>query len=165
MQGHEPIVFENIDPEQLMTLHREMFEYWSSKSLNGLLPSRSDIDPLDFPNVLPWILLLDVVRGGTKPRAQFRLFGTGLVERAGRDLTGLWLESAFPDDQRREYFFDAIDRVIEERRPIGYFGHSMMEFRHHIRICGLLLPLSENGHDVDMIIGINLRQKIDPDLV
>ena len=115
---------------------------------------------MDFPKILRWTLLLEVDRAEPRTRLRFRLFGTGLVERAGRDLTGLWLEDSFPEDQQHAYFFDAVDRVIGEARPIGYIGHSMMEHRHHIRVRGLLLPLTVWGRDVDMILGVNLRDNL-----
>lgn len=153
-------LFDDIVLEDLFPLHREIHDYWSSKKTDGRLPARADIDPVDIPQVLQWTLLLDVVRSDAQPRFKFRLFGTGLVERAGRDLTGVWIEDAFPEEQRHAYFFDAVARVVAEARPIGYFGHSMIEHRHHIRVRGLLFPLAADGRQVDMILGVNLRETL-----
>ena len=151
-----PRIFEHVDPEKLLPLHREIFDYWSSRVVDGRIPSRDDIDPVEFRNVIPWVLLLDVLRDASAPRFRFRLFGTGLVKRAGRDLTGWFLEDAFPD-QQQAYFFEAIDLVMSTTNPVGYLGHSMIEGREFIQIVGLLLPLAADGRNVDMIMGINLK--------
>lgn len=60
--------------------------YWAAK--RGLpLPQRRDIDPLDMPrSLLPHLALVEPVEGG--PVVRFRLIGTELVQRYGRDATG-----------------------------------------------------------------------------
>ena len=37
-----------------------LYQYWNSKRGNRLMPSRADIDPLDFPTYLPGIVMVDV---------------------------------------------------------------------------------------------------------
>jgi len=155
-----PHIFEHVDPEKLLPLHREMFDYWLAKKPGSGLPARADFDPVDFPNIIPWVLMLDVVPTSSAPRYRFRLFGTGLVKRAGKDLTGLYLEDAFPESQQQAYFFDAVDLVIRDAEPVGYLGHSMILGREYIQVVGLLLPLASNGRDVDIILGVNLKRDL-----
>jgi hypothetical protein len=146
-----------------MPLLQEMLLYWQGLGREGRLPGRKDLEPAKITDILPWMLILDVVPDGQEYRFRFRLFGTGLVERAGRELTGLWFEEAFPEDEQRAYFVEGVNRVVREKQPIGFYGHSMIEDRKHLRVVGLLLPLADDGETVDRIISVNLRQEIDGD--
>lgn len=153
-------IFNVSDDTELLPEHREAYLYWKSKCRDGRLPSRTDIDPIDIPKILPATLLLDVERTQGSPVFRFRLFGTALVERSGVDLTGLTFEDAFPADQQQEYFIDAVHRLIETKNPLGYVGHSMVEHHQYIRVAGLILPLASDGETVDVIFGVNLRQTV-----
>jgi len=60
--------------------------YWKSKFVDGRIPSRQDIEPLDIPALLPQIILLDVTR---EPwNFKFRLIGTNVVYHLAQDWTG-----------------------------------------------------------------------------
>ena len=146
-----------------MPVLNEMLLYWQGLSRDGRLPGRQDLAPAKIPFILPWMLILDVVPSGAAYRFKFRLFGTGLVERAGRELTGLWFEEAFPVDEQRAYFVDGVNRVVAEKRPIGFYGHSMIENRKHVRVVGLILLLVDDGETVDRIISVNFSQVVEGD--
>lgn len=61
--------------------------YWSAKRGGATLPPRRAIDPLDMPRrLLPYLALAEPTGQGSIVR--FRLLGTELVQRAGRDDTG-----------------------------------------------------------------------------
>ncbi|MDP6346719.1 MAG: PAS domain-containing protein [Alphaproteobacteria bacterium] len=143
-----------------MPLLREMLLYWQGLCQEGRLPGRKDLEPAKIPNILPWMLILDVVPSGADYRFKFRLFGTGLVERAGRELTGLWFEEAFPADEQQAYFIQGVNRVVREKQPLGFYGHSMIQDRKHVRVAGLILPLADDGETVDRLISVNLRQEV-----
>ena len=40
---------------------RQTYEYWRGKAGARPLPSRSDIDPVEIPRLLPHIMLVDVI--------------------------------------------------------------------------------------------------------
>jgi hypothetical protein len=101
---------------------KEMLLYWQGLSQGGRLPGRQDLAPTKIPYILPWMLILDVVPSGAAYRFKFRLFGTGLVERAGRELTGLWFEEAFPADEQRAYFVDGVIPICIAQYP---WAHSL----------------------------------------
>jgi hypothetical protein len=154
--------FEEFEENDLMPLHRGIFRFWINESLklNGGLPQRESFDPVSHREILPWTLLLDVMPGRSHQQFVFRLFGTGLVERAGRDLTGLTFADAFPDDQQEEYFIAAVKRILVTKQPIRFVGHSLIADRGHIRVNGLLLPFTVGGEDVDIIMSVNLREEL-----
>ena len=59
--------------------------YWESKRAERFAPRRADIDPLDFVEVLPRVMLADVI--GSPPGFRYRLSGTGIGVVHGEDFT------------------------------------------------------------------------------
>src|SRR3546814_12116428 len=74
-------------PAQLpATKLRRLYEYWCSRCQGGALPSRRDIDPLDIPDLLPNLFLLDVI--GDAEDFVFRLAGSRVEEAFSMSLRG-----------------------------------------------------------------------------
>ena len=101
---------------------RRALAYWRSKAREGRLPGRPDIDPLEVPDLLPWLTPIDAIWAevedgqGKRLRLRCRLIGTEVVTRFGRDITGLYAEEAYSGD----YLAQALETygaIIESRRP------------------------------------------------
>lgn len=75
---------------------QELFAYWRSIFPVKGWPGRQHFDPVDIPHLLRMLALVDVVRDNGTVRYRFRLLGTDLTTRAGRDMTGRWMEECFP---------------------------------------------------------------------
>ena len=131
-------------------------DYWLGKCRPGRLPSRADIDPVDIPDLLPWIMLIDPVAGPDGYRFRMRLIGTGIVARAGRDATGRFYDEML--SKRDVARFSAIyTEVIKTGRPHHYHSDidiNRLEGREHIRYERLLCPLASDGTNVDMLAAI-----------
>ena len=69
-----------------------LYDYWSRCRGAHRMPARADIDPLDVPQLMRYLSLLDVLP--TEPRFRYRLVGTGIVEYFGRDPTGWAVDEA-----------------------------------------------------------------------
>ncbi len=140
--------------------HRRGFAYWRSKAPEGRLPGRRDIDPLDVPDLLPGLTLVDAIWEGVKEgegdeakclRLRCRLIGTGVVARFGRDITGLYAEETYPE----EYLNKALETygaIIESRRPHLSRHRIPIEGREHAVYDRLILPLAKDGDTVDMFM-------------
>src|SRR3546814_1338569 len=82
-------------PEDAARKIKALYDYWQSIRPNDLaLPGRRHFDPLDIPELLPNIWMLDVKRDPL--RFRFRLIGTEIVRFTGRDSTGQWLDEVYP---------------------------------------------------------------------
>src|SRR3546814_7649374 len=82
-------------PEDAAPKIKALYDYWQSIRPNDLaLPGRRHFDPLDIPELLPNIWMLDVKRDPL--RFRFRLIGTEIVRFTGRDSTGQWLDEVYP---------------------------------------------------------------------
>src|SRR3546814_6108920 len=70
-------------PEDAAPKIKALYDYWQSIRPNDLaLPGRRHFDPLDIPELLPNIQMLDVKRDPL--RFRFRLIGTEIVRFTGR---------------------------------------------------------------------------------
>jgi hypothetical protein len=91
--------------------------YWSAKRGGYPLPPRAAIDPLDMPRrLLPHLALVEPTGHGSEIR--FRLVGTELVQRFGRDATGKTSTDLYADAEYRQYVERIYNSVIESAQPL-----------------------------------------------
>ena len=122
--------------------------YWESKRGGRLMPRRSDLDPAEIRELLPNLLLIDVLH---EPRDfRYRLIGTGIVSRLARDYTGHCF-SEFPQQREGSCIWQSYVRTVSDRRPhysdIPYVGPD----RYVRQFQDLQMPLSEDGETVNMV--------------
>ncbi len=128
---------------------QQVYHYWRSKSRDGKLPRRSDIDPIDIPRLLPNLMIVEVVEDAR--RYVYRLVGTKEVEMRGRDPTGLSVIDGFLGPS----FEDALsfyDRTVQSRAPVFDDKPYISSNGRWISDETLFLPLSENGLRIDRIL-------------
>jgi hypothetical protein len=128
---------------------RDALAYWEGKLCGRRMPARRDFDPvLEVPRLLPWVILVDVLRDPLDFR--YRVIGTGITARSRRDHTGLRLselnrtgpDSVVWNDRRT---------VVETRAPKltapSYIGGD----KTIQAVSGIHLPVSGDGETVDQI--------------
>jgi hypothetical protein len=133
---------------------RAAVEYWLSIKPETGLPGRQHLDPVDIPQLLPNVWLIDVCRDPL--RFVFRLVGTGVVGFFGSDPTGRDLSEVFDNFEQTIAYLD-FRRVAEERRPRWRRGKPVLFHLKNInRLERVYLPLARNGEDVDMIFCLSV---------
>lgn len=146
----QPVPEHGLDP-QLKTL----VQYWRGKGAAGRLPSRADIDPLDFTQLLGRVLLVDVVRGGDTQRYRYRLFGTEFIFYHQADLTGRYLDEIANADFRAELLAQ-YEAALATKQP-QYMAYDYIVAAERHRFHAVLLPLAADGVTVDMVLGCGVR--------
>ena len=137
------------------------YEYWLAKCNGARLPSPAQIDPIEIPQFLPSISLVDVVPEGGVRRYRFRLSGTLLVEFNQRDLTGRFIDEVYaPQDAHK--IAGSYDWIVDTRSPHHWHSELMSEGRELIHYERLMLPLASDGETVDMLIGLFEFERIEP---
>jgi len=152
---------------------RRGLAYWASRRpAAGVLPGRADIDPLDIPDILPFVELSDVVDGGADFR--FRLIGTHLVDADGLNPTGLLHSAFFVHPPYRAHQAALYGWVVAHRRPL--YSRSRIptdRLGFHVLTERIYMPLAADGRTVDMVLnvqvcegvagsGLTLEQALDP---
>lgn len=142
---------------------KALFRYWESirprGAESGLLPGRRHLDPVDIPELLPNIWMIDVARdaqaGGT-PRFRFRLVGTEIVKFTGRDVTGRWLDETYPGYTESDAF--RFHRRVAEGDLPDYRRSGVLSNpgRDYVEAERLYLPLADDGRTVDILLVMTL---------
>lgn len=126
-----------------------MYAYWRSKCVGDRLPRRADIDPLDFPRLLPHITIVEVVPDDR--RYVYRLVGTKEVEVRGKDPTGRSVVEGFfgpsLDDALRCY-----DTAVRTRQPFYDDAPYITPDKRYSDDESLFLPLSDDGVTVNRVM-------------
>ncbi|MFN3459890.1 MAG: PAS domain-containing protein [Oceanibaculum sp.] len=134
--------------------HRQMFAYWRGKFAGSVPPSRQDIDPVEIPPaILPWLVLYTVHWVADRPRIQFRLVGTSVVQRYHRDSTGKYFEDVY-DSAMLSKQMAAFSEVALKCQPAYAQLRLPVPERDFIPYERLLLPLMGEDGRVEGIIAV-----------
>ncbi|HWK46567.1 MAG TPA: PAS domain-containing protein [Stellaceae bacterium] len=134
--------------------------YWTLKRQDRFAPRRADIDPVDLVESLSRITLSDVLRTGAAGEAldfRYRLCGTEICTTHWRDPTG-----QAPRDMRPPAFgallHDHYTQAVQRRAPMVHLITMTTpdKSRSYVR---LLLPLSEDGATVTMLMTVDSKQQ------
>jgi hypothetical protein len=128
---------------------RAAYDYWLDKRQGRLMPSRADIDPVDIPALLPYVMLIDVVE---PLNFRYRLIGTEARSIMRRNYTGQ-LFSEIDGKDESSILWQGCEAVVRGKQPLSlsppYVGSETL------RECeNVLLPLSDNRVDVTMIFKV-----------
>lgn len=129
---------------------RALKRYWDGKRGGRAMPGRADLDPIDIPELLPNVVLVDTAEALDGFR--YRLIGTEACIAFDCDRTG----ARFSDLPRTEYFDELHGlywRAFQERTPQYVHGPLGATAGDRIQFSRLTLPLSHDGSHVDMILG------------
>ncbi len=138
------------DEEYFVTL----YDYWRSITPTGrMLPGRQHVNPADITEVLGRIALVDVSIEGGKYDFRYRLWGSVMTEIVGQDCTGKSIKDLFPPE-KLSLVQKAFESVVETACPHYWEVAWGVEKRDYIGYKRLLLPLAEDGENVNMILGM-----------
>jgi PAS domain len=138
-----------------------LYGYWCAiRPPGGLLPGRRHFDPVDVPELLPGIWLLDIQREPLRMR--YRLAGTGIVEAIGHEVTGRWFDEAHPGMMESPDFVARYRRVVERGAPDRRKGKPRLWVHRDFDVIeNLLLPFASDGRHVDMICAYSVLYRPD----
>src|SRR3546814_18274569 len=81
-------------------------------------PRRADIDPVEIPRLMPYVLIADIEHAPF--RVRFRLVGTKVVEATGFEFTGKYLdEITLPADEGPVLESYQLASARSEERRVG----------------------------------------------
>jgi hypothetical protein len=140
-----------IDPPSVRPpVLRPVLDYWDLKRGTRAMPARRDIDPTELKPYLPHLCLFESLPGG---EFLLRLMGTEITDRYGRNGTGRTLRDAAAD---HALTLDIVTRILlavsTHRRPVLASGTLASIGQEHVLSEALLLPLSDDGANVTMIL-------------
>lgn len=144
-----------VTPDDPQTL-RDFVSYWASCRNGGIMPSFSEIDPVDIPWALPQIYILRVIAGGD---FSYRLAGEGIAQRYNRSLKGVRISELFTEGSAHE-ILGRWRRVVSE--PAGYYSYAQHATSRGsiVRSRRVILPLGADGQNPDHVIGLSVFEDL-----
>jgi len=130
---------------------KEALAYWQSKQAGRPMPSRRDIDPVDIPLLLPYVILIDVLSAPLDFR--YRLIGTEVRNISQREYTGKRF-SELPGKGKDSILWRDCAELVRSKAPLSGRTPYVGPERHLRRCANIMLPLSEDGRNVSMILKV-----------
>ena len=130
---------------------RQTLDYWQRLKGDRSMPARRDVNPADIPRLLPKLMLADVQ--GCPSDIRFRLVGTEVVGRFGCELTGRRLKE-MDCGEGTDQIADSYRQTVKQSEPQYTQCDFWIDPQRHIRMQQLLLPLSDDGERVNMILAV-----------
>jgi hypothetical protein len=131
---------------------RRLADYLASKAPPGKLPGRQHIEPMDIPDLLPHLMLIDVVpQPAGKNRYRVRLVGTAAVAIQGSDATGRFADQILTAPKGTE-LLEGYYEIVRTRQPQYHRGVVATPGRDHVDYERIAFPLAADGEHVDMLI-------------
>jgi hypothetical protein len=134
---------------------RRLIEYWLAVHPAAGMPGRQHIDPLDIPDLLPNVWLVDVER---RPdlRLRYRLIGTSIARAFDHDTTGEFLDETHDGYRDGQVRINILD-VIREGSPAWRVGRpKLWRLQEFLRLERIYLPLASDGETVDMVLALTV---------
>ncbi|SME90500.1 PAS domain-containing protein [Tistlia consotensis] len=125
--------------------------YWQQLPRTRSMPSRKDFDPAAIKDLLPSVFMVDVVEAPL--RFRYRLIGTQVRELSQRDLTGRMVDETTYGESS-DFIRFLFGTVVRRRAPVLAQGSAKwLDASSWKVVAVLLLPLSSDGDEVDIILG------------
>jgi hypothetical protein len=139
---------------------KALFAYWKGKAGARRMPARKDLDPIEMKGWLGNLMLLDFPTGRFI-EFRYRLEGTNIEAFYDARRTGHGVEIMTAESERKSVL-PQWEAVFEQGRPAYYESDILSSEGKLARQIKLLLPLSEDGEHVNMILGaIYFRPQFD----
>lgn len=128
---------------------RSLLEIWREAHRGNDLPRRADLSPGRFGRAMPHVALVDVE--GDPPRYRWRLIGTHVTKRLGRDQTGRWFDEIY-DPPTLARLGAVYGQSLTHRVPIRFTGTFAFAGKSHHPYEALHLPLVDDDGRITMLL-------------
>lgn len=139
---------------------RPVLDYWEQKRGTRAMPARRDIEPSELKPYLPHLCLIKSLPGD---EFRYRLVGTEITDRYGRNSTGKTIREIAAS---RPATLDVLKRMLlavtTHRRPVLASATLKLIGKEHVLSEALLMPLSDDGSTVTMILSATRYSVVPP---
>lgn len=135
----------------------DLHAYWRRRCGKQPFPARADIDPVDIPALLEYLVLMDVLRDPLDFR--YRLVGGHIVKHSGRNVQGQTVRGLMADGGPRTHAIQAKalsagKTLADSEVPIYIdLSYATSDGKSRTRVRGMMLPLGEPGRGINMVLG------------
>ena len=155
-----PQIVWNPDPNSLpFPLLASFVQTWRDmpREHAGEPPSVTDFDIIDFRKPMKYLMYLDVLDGGSD--FQYRVYGTGISQISGFDLTGARLSETQIPPVTRDFMMACYAAVVSRRDLLFTEHHPPVHFKI-ATWSRVLAPLVDDTGAVARIVAINYPDRL-----
>jgi hypothetical protein len=139
-----------IQPREIID---SFLSYWNEIRHSRKMPKRSDIDPRRIGRLLPYLTLLEVVRGGEiDPDFRICLVGEHVKQHSDDRLTGTLQSTHLSPDLHHRPVRAAYLRCLETKEPVVGKAEFLRKDEVPLAVHGAVCPLSSDGETVDCLL-------------
>lgn len=125
-----------------------LWRYWNGKGGGRAMPLRKDISPLDIPQLLPHLTLVDRLPDGA---FRLRLVGTAVAEAYGSDATGKTIDQLL-QEPRLSVAKHHYAAAFTSGRPMFNRNHYRTERVMELIVSRVVLPLADEAGKTTMLL-------------
>lgn len=145
--------YRSVDPADIPAMHpvAQIRDVWPALAGSGGIAPWQRFDPLDHPQVLPWVLLLRQDDPKAPDRLRYAICGDGCRQTFGFSYQGSWFGDGLPQAaaNRRMTEFAA---VRAGRGPVFTFSPLPLRDRDFISVYSGVFGFSSDGRSVDRLL-------------
>lgn len=133
--------------------------YWEGKRAGRLMPSRSDIDPIELRRYLGNLFIVEALTDIVDFR--YRLVGSNVVPYYGQDTTGWTVTQVFAklDPRFAQLVISGYRRILSDAVVVRARGSLIWSDRNYIRWDALHMPLLNSAGVPGIILGMFVGEK------
>ena len=141
--------------QKLSRPFHDLLDYWHQIRGRHPIPLKQDFDPFAISDLLPCLILFEVLRNRESLDFRFRVVGTYLDERHNGCYTGSTVTEVYGNNHGQ--IWHACENVAQTAAPelaqFPFTGQAQLAKEERITsVNALFLPLSEQGGRVDYIL-------------
>lgn len=135
-------------------LLRELVGYWLAAARDRDMPARGDIDPAEIPRLLPYVSLCEYLPDSG--RFRYRLIGDHVRTVYDSNVSGRYLDEMVSTEAPRLALYH-FRKLVELPCAVHIRGRLYAEATTAAQGERVLLPLSADGANVDMVLGATVH--------
>lgn len=128
---------------------QSMFDLWLRSRRLSALPLRADFDFMSLPDLIPSVLVADVLPETDDYR--YRFVGWREVEARCMDPTGLTVRQCY-SGEGLDFVLESYGLTVQHREPFVDLSLDVAASQSYVETETLFLPLSEDGTSVTQIL-------------
>lgn len=128
---------------------RAVYDYWNRKRRDRFAPARADLDDAEMAPWRPGIVIVEVKR--YPDLLIYREVGQRAIEARGADPTGKSVITGYFGASLADVL-ENYRLVVKEHKAVYDYDHTQTESGGEVEKETILLPLSDDGVDVDRVM-------------
>jgi hypothetical protein len=133
--------------------------HWQALRAGREFPAKSNIDPAELKQALPYLILSEIHRDPL--RVRYRLVGTRVALFSRDDFTGRWLHETKWSDHIKRQVLEIYELALKQRCPLYGRDWTIWNPNRWAPFEWAMFPLADDGIAISHFIGVEDYSQVD----